>query len=92
MTWVAGDTFEDLVDHLEHTTSLDQGEASRVVAEVLGYFAEDVVTFIRRRHAELRDQGLKNEEVFATVSAELPWRRFAPSQLSMRQLRRIIYG
>jgi hypothetical protein len=89
---VSSDAFEDLINHLRHTTSLGQGEASRVVAEVLGYFSEDVVAFVRRRHAQLKSQGFTNEEVFAMVSAELPSRRFIAPQLSMRQLRRIIYG
>jgi hypothetical protein len=89
---VTADQLEDLIDHIQSTTLLGQGEASRVVAEIIGYFSEDVEEFVRRRHAELRGQHFKNEEVFATVSAELPARRFVAPQLSTRQLRRIIYG
>lgn len=89
---MSADAFEDLIDHLRRTTSLGQGEASRVVAEVLSYFSEDVVGFVRRRHAELRGQGFKNEEAFVQVRAEVGARRFTAPQISMRQLRRIIYG
>jgi hypothetical protein len=89
---VASDAFEDLIDHLKRTTPLGQGEARRVVAEILAYFSEDVAEFVRRRHAELRGRGLTNEEVFATVGAEIRERRFLAPQLSTRQLRRIIYG
>ena len=42
---------DDLVAHLARTTPLSPGEAARVVAEVMGYFAEPVPEFVRRRHA-----------------------------------------
>lgn len=63
-----------------------------MVAEVLGYFAEPVPEFVRRRHAELRDRGLTNDRIFAALRVELATRRFAPPPLSVRQLRRIVYG
>ena len=78
--------------HLAHTSPLSQGEAARVVAEVLGYFDESVEEFVRRRHRELKTGGLTNEQVFARIAAELPGRRVAPPQLSLRQLRRLVYG
>ena len=83
---------EELVTHLAHTSPLSQGEAERVVAEVLGYFGESVEEFVRRRHRELKTGGLTNEQVFALIAAELPARRVAPPQLSLRQLRRVVYG
>jgi hypothetical protein len=83
---------EELVDHLTRTSSLSQSEAARVVAEVLGYFCESAEEFVRRRHRELKAGGLTNEQVFARIAAELPARRVAPPQLSLRQLRRVVYG
>ena len=83
---------EELVTHLTRTSPLSQGEATRVVAEVLGYFGESVEEFVRRRHRELKTGGLTNEQVFALIAAELPARRVAPPQLSLRQLRRVVYG
>jgi hypothetical protein len=88
----AGQVDADLVDHLARTSPLSRGEAARVVAEVLGYFSEPAEGFVRRRHRELKAQGLKNEQAFARIAAELPLRRVAPPQLSLRQIRRIIYG
>jgi hypothetical protein len=83
---------EELITHLARTSPLSPGEAARVVAEVLGYFGEPVEEFVRRRHRELKTGGLTNEQAFALIAAELPARRVAPPQLSLRQLRRVVYG
>jgi hypothetical protein len=83
---------DDLLSHLSRTTQLNAGEAARVVADVLAYFAESAEDFVRRRHAELKARGLTNDQIFERVAAELPQRRVAPPDLSLRQLRRIVYG
>lgn len=83
---------EDLIDHLTRTTALGRGEAARVVADVLAYFSETVEEFVRRRHAELRARGLTNDVIFKRIAAELAGRRVAAPELSLRQLRRIVYG
>jgi hypothetical protein len=82
----------DLVGHLARSTPLSSSEAARVVAEIVGYFAESVPEFVRRRHAELKRRGMTNDQIFAAVSAELETRRFAALPLTTRQLRRIVYG
>jgi hypothetical protein len=84
--------YRDLVDHLTRTTALSLGEAARVVDDVLSYFAEPADAYVRRRHAELRGRGLANDEIFQRIAAELPARRVLPPELSLRQLRRIVYG
>jgi hypothetical protein len=89
---MAGRAYNDLLVHLSRTTSLSPGEAARVVADVLAYFAEPAEEFVRRRHTELRARGLTNDQIFENVAAELPHRRFASPELSQRQLRRIVYG
>ncbi|MFF0295119.1 hypothetical protein ACFYSX_16225 [Kitasatospora sp. NPDC004622] len=83
---------EDLLAHLARTTALGPGEASRVVAEVLAYFSETTEAYVRRRHGELQARGLTNDRIFARVGAELTARRVAAPQLSVRQLRRMVYG
>jgi len=82
----------DLVTHLAGTTPLSEGEAARVVDEVLAYFAETTEVFVRRRHTELRARGLHNDQIFDRIGAELGARRVAPRALSARQLRRLVYG
>jgi hypothetical protein len=88
----AAQAHEELLTHLVRTSPLSQSEAARIVAEVLGYFGESVEEFVRRRHRELKTGGLTNEQAFALIAAELPARRVTPPQLSLRQLRRVVYG
>ncbi|MEU2558788.1 hypothetical protein ABZ626_05510 [Streptomyces longispororuber] len=83
---------EELVDHLMRSTQLQRGEALRVIQDVLAYFDETTEDYVRRRHRELQGQGLVNAEIFEQVAAELRYRAVAPPELSLRQLRRIVYG
>ncbi|MCQ4082859.1 hypothetical protein NGB36_20195 [Streptomyces sp. RB6PN25] len=83
---------EDLIDHLMRTTPLHRGEAARVVLDVLAYFDESTEEYVRRRHRELQSGGLANPEIFERITEELPHRAVAPPELSLRQLRRIVYG
>ena len=82
----------ELVDYLVRSCSLSQAEAARVVADVLGYFSEAPEEFVRRRHRELKARGLTNDQAFGRIAAELPQRRYGPPELSLRQMRRIVYG
>jgi hypothetical protein len=83
---------DDLIDHLVRSTSLPRGEAARIALDVLAYFDETTEEFVRRRHRELQAKGLRNAEIFARIGEELPRRAVAPPALSLRQLRRIVYG
>ena len=81
-----------LVAHLVRSTPLSEGEADRVVAEVLAWFAEPVAAFVQRRHRELAARGLTNDRIFAAIATELTERLFPPPPLTSRQLRRLVYG
>ncbi|MGW3911569.1 hypothetical protein ACWEBX_08555 [Streptomyces sp. NPDC005070] len=83
---------DELVDHLTRSTPLNRGEALRVVQDVLAYFDETAQEFVRRRHRELQAQGLVNESIFERIEADLKYRAVAPPELTLRQLRRIVYG
>lgn len=83
---------DDLVTHLAQSTSLSPSEAARVVADVVAYFGETVRDHVRRRHTELQRRGLTNDRIFDEITVELATRRFAAPQLSVRQLRRLVYG
>jgi hypothetical protein len=83
---------EELLDHLARTTALGPNEAARVVADVLAYFSEGTDAYVRRRHGELQARGLTNERIFERIAAELPQRRVRAPELSVRQLRRLVYG
>ncbi|MET7284397.1 hypothetical protein [Streptomyces sp. NPDC005573] len=83
---------EELVDHLTRSTPLSRGEALRVVQDVLAYFDETTQDYVRRRHRELQAQGLQNMEIFDRIEADLHYRTVAPPELTLRQLRRMVYG
>ncbi|MEU6090483.1 hypothetical protein ABZ865_27475 [Streptomyces sp. NPDC047085] len=83
---------EELVDHLTRSTPLNRGEALRVVQDVLAYFDETTQDYVRRRHRELQAQGLQNTEIFERIEADLRYRAVAPPELTLRQLRRMVYG
>lgn len=90
---MAGETEHgELVSHLVQTCPLSASEASRVVADVLGYFSESSEEFVRRRHRELKARGLTNDLAFGEIAAELSLRRFVAPKYSLRQLRRMVYG
>jgi hypothetical protein len=87
------DPYDELVEHLTRTSTLSQGEAARVVEDVLAFFSEPTEAYVRRRHTELKARhGFANDEIFRRIAAELPGRRVSPPELSVRQLRRIVYG
>nr|WP_202424990.1 hypothetical protein [Streptomyces sp. HUCO-GS316] len=83
---------DELVDHLTRTTPLNRGEALRVIQDVLAYFDETTDEYVRRRHRELQAQGLVNTAIFERIEADLKYRAVAPPELTLRQLRRMVYG
>lgn len=83
---------DELVDHLTRTTPLGRGEAQRVIQDVLAFFDETTEQYVRRRHRELQARGLVNATIFEQIAADLKYRAVAPPELSLRQLRRIVYG
>ena len=84
--------FQELIDHLVRSSRLEQPEAGRVVDEVLAYLSEDPPAYVARRHAELRRQGVANSAIFERLASEIDGRRFASPPMSLRQLRRLVYG
>ena len=82
----------ELVDRVAASTGLTPGEAARVIDDVLAYYREDVEGYVRRRHAYLQAHGVRNDQAFSMIAEELTHRLVAPPTLSLRQLRRIIYG
>ena len=82
----------ELVRRVAESTGLAASEAARVVEDVLAWYAEPVDDFVRRRHEHHQTYGLRNDEIFGLIARELADRNVAPPSLSIRQLRRIIYG
>jgi hypothetical protein len=82
----------ELVAHVVSSTGLTPPEAARLVNDVVAFYAESTQTFVRRRHAELKLRGMRNDEIFEQIGSELDQRVVAAPQLTSRQLRRMIYG
>jgi ApbE superfamily uncharacterized protein (UPF0280 family) len=82
----------DLVRQVCASTGLPGPVASRLVADVLAFYAEPLEDFVRRRHSELRTYGARNPQIFARIGEELSHRPIAAPRLTERQLRRLIYG
>lgn len=82
----------DLVRYVAASTGLPEQVAARVVADVVGYFAETAEQFVRRRHAELQARQVRNAEIWQRLAGELAARPVAAPTFTERQLRRIVYG
>ncbi|MFH1145324.1 MAG: hypothetical protein V1774_12380 [Candidatus Eisenbacteria bacterium] len=83
---------EDLVRHLRTVTGLEIEVLEKILNEVKSWFAEDLKTWVVRRHAELRRQGLRNREIYTRIGEEAGEMFIRPTSLSERQIRRMIYG
>jgi hypothetical protein len=82
----------DLVQYVAASTGLPRTTAERVVADVIAYYGETTLQFVRRRHRELQRRQTRNAEIWPMLAAELAQRPVAGPVLSQRQLRRIVYG
>jgi hypothetical protein len=83
---------QDLIRHVAMSTGLDEATASRVVADVVAYFGQTVEEYVIERHEDLKSRNHRNDDIWPLITDELKHRRFRPSELSQRQLRRIVYG
>jgi hypothetical protein len=75
-----------------NTFNLSDGSFTHLLDEFLGYFSSPLEDFVRVRHAELQREGKGNEEIYRLIAKEIPNRRFAVANLTIRRIRRIIYG
>lgn len=82
----------ELVDRICATTGLPPGTARRLVEDVLAHHAESLEDFVARRHRELAAEGLRNAAIYQRLCEEAQRRVFRVPALSVRQVRRIIYG
>ena len=81
-----------LVERIVASTDLSPAEANRVVEDVLAWYREPLLDFVRRRHGELQRLGTRNVEIYRLLADEVRRRPFAVPEISERQLRRYIYG
>ena len=85
--------FEDeLLARLLPLTGLEPSELRKVLLEVIAVTEETAEEWLRRRHLELKAAGLRNAQIFPILAEGLVERRVTPRPLSLRQVRRVIYG
>ncbi|PID62054.1 MAG: hypothetical protein CSB44_04765 [Gammaproteobacteria bacterium] len=84
--------FDELIRFIVSQGRLAESEARHLIDEVLAFVNEPVADYIRRRHLELQREGLANEAIYRVLEDEIRRRPFASKALSVRQIRRIIYG
>jgi hypothetical protein len=83
---------DELVERLTRTTRLSEREARHLVGEVVAFLDEPVERFARRRHGELQREGFSNTDIYQRIAGEIGQRPFGIGPLTLRQVRRLIYG
>jgi hypothetical protein len=83
---------EQLRRHILESYPLSESDLDMLLDELGEYWNRSYQEFVRSRHLELQRLKMRNEEIYRTIRDELRMRRFAPPDLSTRQIRRIIYG
>jgi hypothetical protein len=78
--------------YLEEKYGLDRDELASLLEDIWAFTDETAEDFVRRRHGELQRGGLRNEAIYRRLAAEAAVGRFRGPELSLRQVRRIIYG
>jgi hypothetical protein len=60
--------------------------------EISSYLCVSHREYIQKRHLELQKQGLNNKTIYSKIQREIKLRPFCAPDLSIRQIRRCIYG
>ena len=82
----------EFAQHLLRIIDISEKDLDRLVAELLVHWSETVEEFVRRHHRELQGAGVPNRLVYGQIGQELKARPVRTPELSVRQVRRIIYG
>lgn len=78
--------------HLLESYDIKPEVLDRLVADIWDLTARSPEAWVQYRHAVLQRSGIKNEEIWRLIQAELAAGRFAAPNYSLRQIRRMIYG
>jgi hypothetical protein len=82
----------NLYQHLLETYDLNKNDIPRLLGDILGFFNATLEEYVRTRHLELKELGIRNDEIYLSLQQEIEERRFRAPHLSLRQIRRMIYG
>ncbi|MEW6184527.1 MAG: hypothetical protein AB1585_02165 [Thermodesulfobacteriota bacterium] len=81
-----------LHQHLRESFQIKTDDIPRLLEDIFGFFSSTLEDFVQSRHLDLKATGIKNEEIYRTLQKEIEERRFKAPSLSIRQIRRMIYG
>jgi hypothetical protein len=71
---------------------ISERDLDKLVDELLDHWSETTNEYVARRHRELQHAGVPNRDVYGQVALELGERRFGARPMTLRQIRRRIYG
>lgn len=86
------DPIAEAETRLQHLCGLTPTAATHAVSETLDCLGFELDEYIARRHTELQGAGCTGEQIYQRIADELPRLRFKAPALSVRQIRRRIYG
>ena len=78
--------------YLADKYDLEPEKLALLLEDLWAFTEETAQEFVRRRHGELQREGLRNELIYRRLGAEAAAGRFRCPPLSLRQVRRIVYG
>ena len=78
--------------YLEERYGLEPKELDLLLDDLWTFTDETAEEFVLRRHGELQREGLRNDAIYRRLAAETVVGRFRGAPLSLRQVRRIVYG
>lgn len=83
---------ESFRHYLLSSYPIDDSLLDHLLDDLGEYLSKDVSEYITQRHSDLQRSGMKNEEIYRVIQRELKSRPFAGPEMSLRQIRRAIYG
>jgi hypothetical protein len=84
---------ETRLDQLATALGLPRDQAARLLEEVRTVFHQTLPDFVRSRHGEYKSRmGLRNDEIYRRIQDDIRDWRFRASDVSIRQIRRMIHG
>lgn len=78
--------------YLSERYGLSSEDLTLLLEDIWAFTEETAESYVLRRHSELQKRGWTNDGIFKRIAQELPTCRFVAEPLSLRQIRRIIYG
>ncbi|MBU2512681.1 hypothetical protein KJ966_15195 [bacterium] len=85
-------TREELKHFILNSFSISEREFDRLLDEIHAFYELEVHEFIQQRHFQLKKEGLNNSTIYSLIQDEMDQRRFKAGKMSIRQIRRAIYG